>query len=138
VLLTVSFAEGRERTRAVAYYGAVAGIGASLGLLLGGILTDLISWRVGFFSNLPIGLAMILAAALYLPETTRVRGRLDVVGGLASTDTIPITAHALPVPLLAGFVVNESRARQPIMPLRLFASAERIGGYAGRILSSAP
>ena len=59
---------------------------------------------------------------------------LDVVGGLASTDTIPITAHALPVPLLAGFVVNQSRARQPIMPLRLFASAERIGGYAGRIL----
>jgi MFS family permease len=51
-LLTVSFAEGRERTRAVAYYGAVAGIGASLGLLLGGILTDLISWRVGFFINL--------------------------------------------------------------------------------------
>ena len=73
-LLTVSFAEGRERTRAVAYYGAVAGVGASFGRLLGGILTDLISWRVGFFSNLPIGLAMILAAARYLPETTRVRG----------------------------------------------------------------
>ena len=58
---------------------------------------------------------------------------LDVVGGLASTGTIPITAHALPVPLLAAFVVNESRARQPIMPLRLFASAERVGAYAGRI-----
>jgi MFS family permease len=84
-LLTVSFPEGRDRTRAVAYYGAVAGIGASVGLLLGGVLTDLISWRVGFFINLPIGLAMILAAPRYLPETTRVQGRLDIIGALTST-----------------------------------------------------
>jgi predicted MFS family arabinose efflux permease len=152
-LLTVSFPEGRERTRAVAYYGAVAGIGASVGLLLGGILTDLISWRVGFFINLPIGLAMILAAPRYLPETTRVRGRLDIIGAFTSTlgmtalvygivrsadagwaDPTTVTALVAGVVLLAGFVVTEWRARQPIMPLRLFASAERTGAYAGRIL----
>jgi EmrB/QacA subfamily drug resistance transporter len=152
-LLTVSFPEGRERTRAVAYYGAVAGIGASLGLLLGGILTDLISWRVGFFINLPIGLAMILAAPRYLPETTRVRGRLDITGALTSTlgmtalvygivrsadtgwaDPLTIAALVVGVVLLAGFVITEWRARQPIMPLRLFASRERVCAYAGRIL----
>ncbi|MEV8506310.1 MFS transporter [Actinoplanes sp. NPDC051475] len=152
-LLTVGFAEGRERTRAVAYYGAVAGIGASVGLLLGGILTDLISWRVGFFINLPIGLAMILAAPRFLPETARVRGRFDLVGALTSTlgmtalvygivrsadvgwaDPITLTALVAGIVLVAGFAVTEWRVRQPIMPLRLFASAERVAAYAGRIL----
>jgi MFS family permease len=50
-LLTTSFPAGPERTRAIGYYGATAGVGASLGLVLGGVLTDLISWRVGFFLN---------------------------------------------------------------------------------------
>jgi MFS family permease len=54
-LLTTSFPAGPERTRAIGYYGATAGVGASLGLVLGGVLTDLISWRVGFFLNVPIG-----------------------------------------------------------------------------------
>src|SRR4051812_4214815 len=84
-LLTVTFAEGRARTRAVAYYGPVAGSGASVGLLPGGIPTDWISWRVVFFINLPIGIALILAAPRYLPETERVPGRLDVPGALSST-----------------------------------------------------
>jgi EmrB/QacA subfamily drug resistance transporter len=152
-LLTVSFPEGPGRTRAVAYYGAVAGIGASVGLLLGGVLTDVISWRVGFFINLPIGLALILAAPRYLPETARVPGRFDIAGALTSTigmtalvygivrsaDTAwtdPVTAAALAtgVVLLTAFVCVEWRARQPIMPLRLFASRERVGAYTGRLL----
>ena len=55
-LLTASFPEGRERTRAVAWYGATAGIGASLGLVVGGALADWVSWRAGFFVNVPLGL----------------------------------------------------------------------------------
>jgi EmrB/QacA subfamily drug resistance transporter len=152
-LLTVSFPEGRERTRAVAYYGAVAGIGASLGLLLGGILTDWISWRVGFFINLPIGIAMILSAPRYLPETERSPGRFDIAGALSSTlgmtalvygivrsvdagwaDPGTVVALAAGIVLLVFFVIHESRARQPIMPLHLFAGRERTGAYAGRIL----
>jgi MFS family permease len=66
-MLQTSFAD--ERTRAVAYYGAVAGVGASLGLVLGGVVTDVISWRVGFFINVPFGIAMMLAAPRFLPET---------------------------------------------------------------------
>src|SRR6478752_524394 len=54
-LLTTSFAEGEERTRALAAYSAVAGAGGSVGLVLGGLLTDLISWRAGLFINVPVG-----------------------------------------------------------------------------------
>jgi EmrB/QacA subfamily drug resistance transporter len=152
-LLSTSFREGPERTRAVAYYGAVAGIGASLGLVLGGVLTDWISWRVGFFINVPIGIVMMLAAPRYLPETARHPGRFDLAGALTSTlgmtalvygivrsadagwrDPLTVASLTAGVLLLALFVLNEWRARQPIMPLRLFASRERTGAYAGRVL----
>jgi EmrB/QacA subfamily drug resistance transporter len=152
-LLTASFPEGRERTRAIAYYGAVAGVGASLGLVLGGVLTSWISWRVGFFINVPIGIAMILAAPRYLPETERRSGRFDLPGALTSTlgmtalvygivrsadagwsDPLTVAVLTAGVLLLASFVLNEGRAAQPIMPLRLFASRERAGAYAARIL----
>ena len=84
-LLTASFPEGRERTRAVALYGATAGIGASLGLVIGGALAHWISWRAGFFVNVPIGAAMIALAPRFLPETGRARGRFDVFGALSAT-----------------------------------------------------
>lgn len=84
-LLSDNFPEGYERTRAVAYYGSVAGVGASIGLVLGGILTDLLSWRVGFFINVPIGIAMMLAAPRYLAETRQHPGRFDLAGTMSST-----------------------------------------------------
>jgi EmrB/QacA subfamily drug resistance transporter len=152
-LLTTSFPPGRERTRAIGYYGAVAGVGASLGLVVGGILTDWISWRAGFFLNVPIGIALILVARRFLPETEPRPGRLDLIGALTSTvgmtalvyglvrsadagwsDPLTVAALALGVVLLALFVLDQWRAEQPIMPLRLFASRERAGAYAGRLL----
>ena len=69
-LLTTTFREGRERTRAIAYYSAVAGGGGSVGLVLGGMLTDWISWRWGLFINVPVGLA-IMAARAALPARDR-------------------------------------------------------------------
>ena len=68
-LLTTTFREGRERTRAIAYYSAVAGGGGSVGLVLGGMLTDWLSWRWGLFINVPVGLALIWLAPRFLPET---------------------------------------------------------------------
>jgi len=152
-LLSTNFAEGPERTRAVAYYGAVAGVGASLGLVLGGILADWISWRVGFFINLPIGIALILGTHRCLAETERRSGEFDLAGALSSTlgmtalvygivrsadagwsDPVTVAALAAGVVLLAFLVFNEWRVQQPIMPLRLFASRERAGAYAARIL----
>jgi EmrB/QacA subfamily drug resistance transporter len=152
-LITASFPAGRERSRAIALYGATAGIGASLGMLVGGACATLLSWRAGFFINVPIGLAMILLAPRFLPVTERVRGRFDVIGALTATlgvgaivfgvihaaDTgwgtpVTIAAFAVGVVLLAVLVINEARVAQPIMPLRLFASRVRVGGYVGRFL----
>lgn len=152
-LLTTTFRPGPERTRAIGFYGATAGVGASLGLVIGGVLTDLASWRAGFFLNVPIGIALALAGRRFLPWTDRRPGRLDVLGALLSTlgmtavvfglvraaevgwtDPLTIGALGSGLLLLVLFVVNEVRAEQPILPLRLFRSRERTGGYAGRLL----
>jgi EmrB/QacA subfamily drug resistance transporter len=152
-LLTVTFREGPERTRAIAWYSAVAGGGGSLGLVLGGALTQWISWRWGLFINVPIGLALVALAPRYLPETEREPGRFDLAGAAFSTlgmsavvygfvraaadgwgDGATVASFAAGVVLLAAFVLTELRAEQPITPLRLFASRERSGAYAARIL----
>jgi len=152
-LLTTNFREGPERTRALAYYAAVAGVGASVGLVLGGIVADWLSWRVGFFINVPIGIALMLGAQRYLGETERRSGEFDVAGALTSTlgvtavvyglvrsastgwsDRVTVAALTAGVVLLALLVLNEWRAKRPIMPLRLFASRERVGAYAARVL----
>jgi len=152
-LLTATFSEGRERSRAVALYAAVAGIGASAGMVVGGVLADLISWRAGFFLNLPIGAVMIVLAVRYLVELPRVRGRFDVVGAVTATLGVgalifgiisssetgwasprTLVSLAVGVILLVALVVNERRVDQPIMPLRLFASRARSGAYAIRFL----
>jgi len=153
-LVQTSFAEGPERTRAVSYYAAVAGVASTVGLVIGGIFAGWLSWRVGFFINLPIGIAMMLAAPRYLPETEPSgRGQADAAGAIASTlgmtalvfgivhsadagwsDPITLVAVLGGLVLLALFVANERRAPQPIMPLRLFRSRERSGAYLARLL----
>src|SRR3954453_15834868 len=141
--LITAYFEGEARSRAVAWYAATAGIGASLGLLVGGALTDLISWRAAFLVNVPIAVAMIVGARAVLTETPRERGRFDAVGALCATlgmgplafgiiesaevgwGSARVVAPLLVgVLLLAALVVIESRAAQPVMPLRLFASRE--------------
>jgi EmrB/QacA subfamily drug resistance transporter len=152
-LLQTSFAEGPERTRAVSYYGAVAGVAATVGLVIGGMFAGWLSWRVGFFVNVPIGLAMMLAAPRYLPETERRSGQTDAIGAITSAlgmtalvfgivrsadavwgDKQTLVAIGAGLLLLAGFVSHERRASSPIMPLRLFASRERAAAYAARLL----
>jgi len=152
-LLTTSFPEGPERTRAVAYYGAVAGGGGSVGLVLGGLLTGWLSWRYGLFINVPIGIVLVIAALRFLPETERRSGHFDLAGAATSTlgmfavvygivhaatagwsDDVTLASLAAGLVLLALFVVNERRAEQPITPLRLFASRERSGAYLARVL----
>src|SRR5262245_3338762 len=153
-LLTVTFREGPERVRAVAWYSAVAGGGGSLGLVLGGALTQWVSWRWGLFINVPIGITLIALAPRYLPETEREPRRFDLTGALTSTlgmtfvvygfvraaadgwgDRLTVASFAAGVSLLAAFVVTEMRAEQPITPLRLFASRRRSGAYLARILA---
>jgi EmrB/QacA subfamily drug resistance transporter len=152
-LLTANFAAGAERTRAVAAYGVVAGIGASVGLVVGGALADLVSWRAGFFLNVPIGLGMMVAATKYVSETTRATGQFDWIGALTATlgmgalvfgvvnsaeagwsAATTVGSLGIGAVLLVGLVLNEWRVRQPIMPLHLFASRVRTGAYVARIL----
>ena len=152
-LLTASFPEGEQRSRAVAWYAATAGIGASLGLLVGGAAAQWISWRAGFFINVPIGITMAVLAPRYLPSTRPQPGRFDLTGALAATlgvgalvfgileyaargwnDPVVLSALILAALVLAGLVAHERRAEQPIMPLRLFGDRRRWGAYAARAL----
>jgi EmrB/QacA subfamily drug resistance transporter len=155
-LLSASFPEGPQRTRALAAYGALAGIGTAFGLIVGGVLTSALSWRYGFLINVPVGLAAIFAAPRFLAETDRHAARLDLKGGLLSTVGAgalvfgivhsadagwtagsTVTALALGVALLGLFVAGQARAEQPLMPLRLFADRRRAGAYAARFLFNA-
>ncbi|MYN06283.1 MFS transporter [Pseudoduganella aquatica] len=152
-LLSTNFAEGAPRTRALAYHGSVAGIGASAGLVLGGVIADWASWRVGFFINLPIGLLLMAAAHRCLAETERHSGRFDLAGALSSTvgmgalvygvvrsagtgwsDAATLASVTAGVLSLAVFVQVERGAAQPIMPLRLFADSQRNAAYLARLL----
>jgi EmrB/QacA subfamily drug resistance transporter len=152
-LIAASFTEGRERTRALSIYTGVAMGGGSLGLVLGGLITQWASWRWVLFINVPIGIAVVACAPLLLPESERQPGRFDVAGALTSTvgmtalvygfiragssgwhDRQALVAFLAAVILLTAFVTNESRARQPITPLRLFADRGRTGSYIARLL----
>jgi len=143
-LLTVSFPVGPERSRAVAWYAATAGIGASLGLLVGGAAAQWVSWRAGFFINVPLGIALAVLAPRYLPDTPRRPGRFDLVGALTGTIGVGAlvlgvlesepTALVVATVALTLFVLLERRAEQPIMPLRLFTDRRRCGAYAARAL----
>jgi EmrB/QacA subfamily drug resistance transporter len=152
-LITASFSEGRERTRALSIYTAVAMGGGSLGLVLGGVITEWVSWRWVLFINVPIGILVALTAPLFLPESERQPGRFDVAGALTSTagmaslvygfiqaasngwsSRMTIAAFVASVVLLTLFLVNESRVAQPITPLRLFADRGRAGSYVTRLL----
>lgn len=152
-LLSTSYAEGPERNQVLGWYGAVGGITASVGLVVGGIVADLVSWRAGFFINVPIGALLIWSARRYIAETPRRAGRTDLAGAILSTLGVVALVYGLvhaaeeswlhrgtAVPLCAGvvllalFLKVERRAEQPILPLRLFASRERSGANAARVL----
>jgi EmrB/QacA subfamily drug resistance transporter len=152
-LIVSGFPEGRERTRALGIYMGVITGGSSLGLVLGGVITEWLSWRWVLFINVPIGIAVVAIAPLFVAETPRLAGRFDLAGAVTSTagvallvygfvraagsgwgDQLTLAAFGAAAVLLAGFLAIESRARQPITPLRLFADASRSGSYIARLL----
>jgi EmrB/QacA subfamily drug resistance transporter len=147
-ILTTTFTDPRERARALGIWSAVAGAGGATGVLVGGVLTDLLSWRWILFINVPIGIVVLIVARLVVAEsvaegerpTLDWAGALLVTGGLVaavygivSTDSRPwgspfvLGYLALGVVLLATFVVVERRHRHPLVPLRLFRSRSITG-----------
>ncbi|MFD4368632.1 MFS transporter [Rhodococcus sp. NPDC058521] len=150
-LLTATFSEGPSRVRATSAYGAVAGVGASVGLVAGGLLADLVSWRAGFMINLPIGVVMLVAGLRLLPETNRTPGRFDIPGALLATLGPALLVYgfvtagesgwaspetlgtlSLGVVALGALVAVERSAIEPVLPLSLFADRERVGAYLSR------
>lgn len=134
----------RERTKAIAIYSITISAGASAGLVLGGVLTQAISWHWIFFVNLPVGVLVILAALKTVEHergTATTGETADVAGALLITAALMISVYAivgasdhgwssgrtlalaaLSIALFVGFVVRQGRARSPLMPLRMFRS----------------
>ncbi|MGC2192869.1 MAG: MFS transporter [Candidatus Dormiibacterota bacterium] len=150
--LMIMFPEGRERLRALGYYTAVSIGGGAIGLILGGVLTQVASWRWVLFVNVPVGLVVLVLARRSVTETPSRNGYFDVLGALTSTvgvtslaygfvraasngwgDTLTIGAFALGLVLLGLFVALERRASEPITPLRLFADRSRNTSYVARL-----
>ena len=147
-LITTTFPEGPQRTKALGIYAAVSGGAGAIGLLAGGMLTQWLDWRWVFFINIPIGLLIAVAAPLYIRESPRQPGRFDIPGALTSSlgmaslvygfiraseegwrDAWTMGAFAAAIVLLTSFVMVERRAPEPITPLRLFADRNRSGSY---------
>lgn len=139
--------EGRDRVRAVAWYSSVVGLGSSVGLMLGGFLASFISWRVGFYINVPITLVMFMLSLTALPaQTEEKRFSFDMGGTLLSVLGIFSLVYAIdgaprPLPwallalvLLGAFVLLESRVKSPLLPLSLFTNRIRLSGYLARVL----
>jgi EmrB/QacA subfamily drug resistance transporter len=152
-LINTNFLEGPARTRAIGIYSTVAGSGSAVGMIVGGLITSVASWRWALFINVPIGIAIAVVAPMAIRETTRRPGRFDLAGALTATlglaglvygfiratgagwgDAGTVGAFVAGVLLLAAFVVVEAGAGQPIMPLRLFASRARSVAYVNSML----
>jgi EmrB/QacA subfamily drug resistance transporter len=140
-VITTSFAEGAERTKALSIWAAIASGGSAVGLLLGGILTETLSWEWIFFINVPIGVGIVLAALRLVPNS-RVEGgsrHFDIAGAISVTAGLLVLVYAivkaqdwgwgssstlglaaLAAALLAAFIWIESRSPFPLMRLSLF------------------
>ena len=151
-LLTTMFPEGRERTRALGLYTAVSVGGVSFGLVAGGILTELASWRWVMLVNVPIGVLVATLAWIAVPHTPRRHGRFDLSGAITSTlgasglvygfvhaasagwgSPVTLVSVIGGVLLLAAFVLIERRAEEPITPMSLFANRTRSGALLARM-----
>ncbi|WP_395690609.1 MFS transporter [Nocardioides sp.] len=148
-LLTTSAPDEAARNRALALFGAVSSGGASIGLILGGLLTDIGSWRWTLFINVPIGLAVVLLAPRFVTETPRRPGRFDVVGALTATagavalvwtligtpehgwtSARTLTGFAVGIALLALLARTELRHPHPLVQPHLVRNRNRVGALA--------
>jgi EmrB/QacA subfamily drug resistance transporter len=156
-LLTVLFTEARERAKAFAVYGAIAGGGSAVGLVLGGVLTEYASWRWCLLVNIPIAVLALALAIPLVPEsrahgdtTYDVPGAVVVTLGLTSLvygftkaaqdgwDAFATIAFIVAgVVMLAVFVLIEQRTKNPLLPLRIVLDRNRGGAYLTSLLVGA-
>ncbi len=150
-LLTTTFTDGAERRRAFGVFSAIAGSGGAVGLLIGGALTQLVSWRACMYVNVAFAIPAALAAlrllvsqphpdrpALDLPGVaTASLGLFTLVYGFSNAETsswgdpVTIAMLAASAVLLAAFVAIERRSAHPMLPLRIVSDRARGGSYLG-------
>src|SRR5215472_2427186 len=152
-LITVTFPEGKQRTRALGVYAAMTGMGGGVGLIAGGLLTTYASWRWVFFVNVPLGVLLAAGARYVLPESQRYRRRWDLPGAITGTAGFALLIYGLTrgatgpdgishwgdaatmaslggaAVALVAFVLIEARAPQPLLPLWIFGDRNRAGVY---------
>ncbi|MGI8885397.1 MAG: DHA2 family efflux MFS transporter permease subunit [Gaiellaceae bacterium] len=140
-LMMTLFTQPAERAKAMGIFGFVASGGGSIGVLLGGVLTDVLSWEWIFFVNLPVGVAVVALSLRLLPTAPGIamKGRLDIVGAVTVTAALMLAVYAIvngngngwisgrtlgllgaAAALMALFIGLEARVRAPLMPLGLF------------------
>ncbi|MEU1625795.1 MFS transporter [Streptomyces sp. NPDC020096] len=150
-LLSVMFTEAKERAKAFGIYGAIAGGGAAIGLMLGGVLTEYLNWRWALFVNIAFAVVAAVGAiaVIHEPEGTRNRNRLDIPGVLLATlglvslvygftraesdgwgAGITIGLFVAAGVLLLAFAFVESRVASPLLPLRVVTERNRGGVFA--------
>ncbi len=154
-ILVTLFTEPRERAKAIAVFSFTGAAGASIGQVLGGVLADALTWNWIFLINLPIGIAALLVALPTLPEDRGLglKAGADTFGALLVTSGLMLgiytvvkidqygaaSAHTLglgglSLALLAGFLVRQATARNPLMPLRIFRSPSVTGANLVQML----
>jgi EmrB/QacA subfamily drug resistance transporter len=159
-IVTTSFEEGPDRNKALGVWGALGGSGAAVGVLLGGILTDYLSWRWIFFVNVPVGIVVFLLTPRIVPESRRdaEERHYDALGAVLVSAGLALLVYAISeapnvgwgtartillliasVALLVGFLVNERRVHDPLMPFHIFrvrtvAGANAVGFLLGAVI----
>jgi EmrB/QacA subfamily drug resistance transporter len=154
-MIVTMFPEAREQARAIGVYSFVASAGGAIGLLLGGVLTEAISWHWIFFVNLPVGVATAVAAIRLLPADrgAGLRHGVDVAGAALITSSLMVAVYtvvdpaataartavlaALAVALMVAFVIREATTATPLIPLRIFRSRAVTGANLAQLLSAA-
>src|SRR5687768_11742037 len=147
-MIVTMFPEPREQAKAIGIYTFVAVAGGSIGLLLGGVLTETINWHWIFFVNIPIGVATALAAIRLVPDRRGIglAAGADLLGALLLTGGLMLLVYtilgvaeegwgssrtlllgAVSIGLLIAFVARQARVANPLMPLRLFRSRNVAG-----------
>jgi EmrB/QacA subfamily drug resistance transporter len=146
-LITILATNEKEKNRGLSLFIAISSIGASVGLILGGALTEYLSWRWSLLVNVPIGILTVAAVGFLIPETTKVKGKIDLLGAvtgvLASTAIVyifisaaeygwttpqTITVFISAVVLSAIFIRVESRVEEPLLKLSILRPKPRQGG----------
>ena len=136
--------QNNMRQRAISYYGATAGIGSSIGLLVGGGLTSLISWRAGFLINVPFTLVLFILTLKYVNPSVRRKEKIDYLGSLFSIISLvgiiygftegKLSFVVIGMIFICLFILWERKTSSPILPLTLFQNKIRSGAYVTRLL----